>query len=334
MPSARMSKTGVIGIGAAVVDPYHIYGANFQVFDRMEFALNYRVYHGIVERNFGKEGFGDDAERIGNVKLGLLTQLDGFPGLPQISIGVEDFIGTKRFNSKYVVGTKQFLDWNLECSLGWGKGRIKGFFGGVAWSPFRKGDIPFLKEISFLAEWDAIDYKKHPHEHPSGRKVKSRVNGGISFLGWDALQFSVSSVRGTKIAASGSLRYPIGTTNGFFPKLRDPAAYQSPIDREPLGVVRNEQDFSQELAYAFSDQGLDLYSAFLEYDETGQKELWLKIVNNRYREERIVRKRVQHVLAALTPSDIKTVVVIIEADALPVKLIAIAVRISIGGVWD
>lgn len=317
MPSARMSKTGVIGIGVALVKPYSIYGANFQMFDRMELALNYRVYQGIIEHNFGREGFGDDAERIGNVKLGLLTRQDGFPSLPQISIGVEDFIGTKRFNSKYVVATQQFLDWNLECSLGWGKGRIKGFFGGIAWSPFRKWHVPLLKEISFLAEWDAIDYKKHPHEHPSGRKVKSRVNGGISFLGWNALQFSVSSIRGTAIAASTSLRYPIGTTNGFFPKLRDPTVYQSPVDREPLGVVRNEQDFSQELAYALSDQGLDLYSAFLEYDETGQKELWLKIVNNRYREERVIRNRVQHVLAALTPSDVNTVIVTIEADALP-----------------
>src|SRR5262249_15181121 len=131
MPSARMQKTGIFGLGAAAVRPYNIYGANFQVFDRLEFSLNYRVYRGVVEHNFGKEGFGDDAERIGNVKLGLLTPQDGFPGLPEISIGVEDFIGTKRFNSKYVVVTKQLLDWNLECTLGWGKGRIKGFFGGA-----------------------------------------------------------------------------------------------------------------------------------------------------------------------------------------------------------
>ncbi len=316
MPSARMAKMGVFGLGAAAVRPYNIYGANFQAFDRLEFSLNYRVYRGVVEKNFGKEGFGDDAERIGNVKLGLLTPQDGYPDLPQISIGVEDFIGTKRFNSKYVVVTKQFRDWDLECTLGWGKGRIKGFFGGAAWTPFRKWHAPVLKDISFLAEYDAIDYKKHPYEHPSGRKVKSRVNGGISFLGWDTLQLSVSSVRGSAIAASGSLRFPLGTTKGLFPKVGDPVPYQSPVDTEPLGVVRNEQDFSQELAYALSDQGLDLYSAFLVYDEKGEKFLWLKIVNNRYREERIVRDRVQHVLAALTPSDVKSIVVVIEADAL------------------
>ena len=149
MPSARMAKSGEFAIGAAIVKPYDIYGVNFQMFDRLEFSLNYRVYKGITERNFGHEGFGDDAERIGNVKLGLLTPEDGFPFLPEISIGVEDFIGTKRFNSKYVVATKEFLDWNLECSLGWGKGRIKELFGGVAWSPFRHLHVPILKDISF-----------------------------------------------------------------------------------------------------------------------------------------------------------------------------------------
>ena len=317
MPSARMSKTGVLASGAAIVNPYDIYGVNFQMFDRLEFSLNYRVYKGVTESGFGKEGFGDDAERIGNVKLGLFTLQDGFPSFPEISIGCEDFIGTKRFNSKYVLATKQFLDWNLECTLGYGKGRIKGFFGGLAWSPFRHFQTPFLKELSFLAEYDANDYKKHLHEHPEGRTLKSRINAGISFLAWNMLQLSLSSVRGEKIAASGSLRYPIGTTDGFFPKNKDAIPYKSPVDTEPLGIMRTERDFSQEIAYALSDQGLDLYAASLGYDDEGNKELWLKIVNNRYREEKSVRERIQHVLAALTPSDVKTIIVIVEADALP-----------------
>ncbi len=317
MPSARMGKTGVIGIGAAIVKPYDIYGVNFQMFDRLEFSLNYRVYKGVEEPNFGHEGFGDDAERIGNVKIGLLTPKDGFPFIPQISIGAEDFIGTKRFNSKYVVATKEFLEANLELTLGWGKGRIKGFVGGASWTPFRQMQLPVLKDISLVAEYDAINYKKHPHEHPSGRRVDSRINGGLVFVGWDTLQLTLSSVRGVEVAGSASLRYPIGTTKGFFPKIDDPVAYNSPIDTEPLGMIRTERDFSQEIAYALSDQGLDLYTTFLLYNEEGEKELWMKVVNNRYREERIVRDRVQHVLAALVPSDIVAVTVVVEADAVP-----------------
>lgn len=317
MPSARMFKEGVIAAGAASVRPYTIYGLNFQAFQRLEFSLNYRVYNGIVEHNFGHEGFGDDAERTANVKLGILSLRDGFPGLPEISVGVEDFIGTKRFNSKYILATKQFIDWNLECTLGYGKGRIKGLFCGAAWSPFRHFHVPVVKDVTFLAEYDAINYKKHPHEHPSGQTVKSRVNGGIAFSLWNTLQFSLSSLRGTEVAALGSLRFPIGTTKGLFPKVDDPIPYRSPVDTEPLGITRKARDFAQEIAYALGDQGLDLYSASLGYDDEGCKELYLKVVNNRYREEKVVRERTQHVLAALTPSDVKTIFVIVEADALP-----------------
>ncbi len=119
MPSARMAKMGEFSSGVSFAKPYTIYGINFQPFTRLELSLNYRVYNGVTEKNFGDEGFGDDAERIGNVKLGLLTLQDGFPLLPEISVGIEDFIGTKRFNSKYAVATKQFLQANLECTLGW-----------------------------------------------------------------------------------------------------------------------------------------------------------------------------------------------------------------------
>ncbi len=316
MPSARMNRSGMVSVGGSRVPPYNIYGLNIQVFDRLELSANYTVYTGITEPNFGDDGFGDDAERIGNIKFGVLTPSDGFPYLPLISVGANDFIGTKRFNSQYVVVTQPWLKQNFEVSLGYGWGRMKGLFGGAAWSPFRRAKH-FFRNLSFILEYDDNNYKKHPYEHPEGRKVKSRWNGGISLLAWDLLQISVNTVRGEAIAAGASLRYPLGTTEGFFPKVKDPSSYQSPVDTEPLGATRPEESFVHELAYALSDQGLDLYTAFLLFDEQGRKELWLKIVNNRYRDHEEVRTRIQDVLAALVPSDVFSVTVVIEADALP-----------------
>ncbi|MBI3236716.1 MAG: YjbH domain-containing protein, partial [Chlamydiales bacterium] len=313
MPSARMPKSGVVGLGGSYLPPYTVYGVNFQILDRIELSANYRIYNGILEKNFGGEGFGDDAERIGNIKIGILTPEDGFPMLPSIVFGADDFIGTKRFNAQYVAMTKQFLDWNLECTIGFGKKRIKGFFGGAAWSPLRHCKIPFFKDLSFLIEYDATNYKKHAHEHPQGKKVKSRINAGISFVGWDTLQLDVSSVRGVDIAASASLRYPIGSSSGFLPKIKDPKPYLSPVDTEPIGVYRLEEEFVQQMAYSFAKQGLDLYTVYLLCDKT----LWIKIVNNRYRLEKVVKEKIEHVLAALLPSDIKGAVVVVEADALP-----------------
>jgi hypothetical protein len=316
MPSARMPPTGMAGFGGAGVPPYNIYGLSFQPFSRIELSANYRTFNGMLDQNMGKQGFGNEAERIGNLKIAIIAPEDGLPHSPILTFGWDDFIGTSRFNSQYGVLTKEWKRYNFEASLGWGKGRIKGFFGGVAWSPLRKTDVWLLKDISLVAEWDAINYKKHPHEHPWGRKVKSRVNGGLIFVGWDMLQVSLNSVRGEKLGGSASMRYPLGSTEGIFPKVKDPQNYTSPVDLEPLGVVRPDKRFAEELSFAFSDQGLDLYHACLYKTEEG-KALWIKLVNNRYREERVVRERTQDLLAALTPPDIKTVTVVVEADAFP-----------------
>ncbi|MGD0665329.1 MAG: YjbH domain-containing protein, partial [Rhabdochlamydiaceae bacterium] len=310
MPSARMPKEGAVGIGYARVHPYNNYGISFQYFDRIELSLNYRVFTGITEKNFGHHGFGDDAERIGNAKLVFNLPSDGLGYFPQFAIGLDDFIGTKRFNSQYIVATKTWNGANIEATLGYGKKRMKGFFGGIAWTPWRQTKVFFLKDISLIAEYDGYDYKKHPHEHPHGRKVSSRINAGVSYVLGDTLQLSVNSHRGEEISAMGMLRYPLGTSKGLIPKTHQPLLYRSPIDTEPLGVVRPDSDFINELGYSLGQQGLDLYRAYMTQDG----ELWIKIINNMYREEPIVRDRIQRVLAAITPSNVRRVTVMIEAD--------------------
>ena len=312
MPSARMAKEGEIGIGAARVHPYNIYGLNFQFFEHVELAANYRVYTGVLEPTFGHEGFGDDAERTGNVKVAFNLPGDGFPMFPIFAIGIEDFIGTKRFNAQYILVTQKWIGGNVEATLGWGRKRIKGLFGGLAWTPFRRTRVPFFKDLSLVAEYDAIDYKHNVGEHPLGRDVKNRINGGLTYLLGDSLQVSSYYLRGGHVGASGSLRYPFGSSQGFFTKVDDPSLYKSPVDTEPLGVVRPKYAFAQELAYTFEHQGLDLYSVYL----SKEKSLWIKIINNAYREEPELRERIQRVLAALVPSDIKDVVVTVEATGL------------------
>ncbi len=310
MPSGRTPHEGVVGLGAAHFHPYNIYGLNFQYFDRIELALNYRVYTGMLDPNFGHLGFGDEAERIGNAKFVFNLPGDGLHGFPTFAIGVEDFIGTQRFNSEYIVMTKDWIDHNIEVTLGWGRKRIKGFFGGVAWTPWRKTSYPVLKNLSFLAEYDATDYKNHIHEHPKGRKVSSHINAGVNYILGDTLQLSMSSLRGREFAAMGSIRYPLGSSKGLIPKNREPFLYRSPVDTEPLGLIRPDRDFVNELGYTLGQQGLDLYRVYLS--KTGV--LWIKIINNMYREEHIVRERLQRVLAAITPSNIKKVIVVLEAD--------------------
>jgi hypothetical protein len=317
MPSARMNKVGTAAVGFAYIPPYRNYAATLQAFERLEFGINYTTYIGIPDPMMGKMGFGDYTDRGANLKIALLQKRDGFSCFPEIAVGFEDFYGTKRFHAFYVVGTKEFLAWNLEGTFGWGKGRIKGFFGGLGWTPFRQCNIPVINRLTFLGEWDATDYKNHHFEHPKARRVKSRLNLGLTTSIFDVLQLSVNTIRGERIAASLSLNYNIGETKGLFPKIDDPPFYQAPIDIEPLGHLRNEKELAQEMAFAMNEQGLSLYQIYLTTDENRLRSLWMKVINTRYRAENEVKRRIDQVLSALTPDNIHSVTVVVEADGIP-----------------
>lgn len=305
MPTARLPKGGTIATGAASLSPYRIYGVNFTPFERLELTASYRIFHGITESNFGHEGFGDDADRVASFKLALLHKEDGFEGAPEIAFGLEDFVGTKRFYSLYVVATKQWKEIDLELSLGWGKGRIHGLFGGLSYSPFRHLHFSLLRGCSFLAEYDANRYKKHAAEHPKGRKVSCPVNVGLGYKLGDLFQLSVSTLRGRKIAGMLSAAFPLGRMDGLFPKTQDPDPCET--------FCEPKSDLAERLCAAFEGQGIDLYSIALFYDPSVGKELWLRIVNNRYRQEWDLRRRIEEQLCLHIPEEIARVKVVVEA---------------------
>ncbi|MBU6383999.1 MAG: YjbH domain-containing protein [Verrucomicrobia bacterium] len=318
MPSARSFEAGVLGFGFAYVPPYHIWSLGFQFFDHLEATGNYWIFHNQPDERLGHLGFGDSAERAANLKFILLRKEDGISFLPDLAIGWNDFMGTCRFESFYVAATQEFSRWNMEATLGWGNGRIQGLYGGVAWTPFRR--LPcFLKDLTLAAEYDANDYKRHIHEHPRGRTVKSRINAGLQFTVWDLIRLSGNTLRGEELAGSIALNYNLGSSKGFIPKTHDPAPYCAPIDTQPIGLLRSQAELAQELAYAFQEQGFDLYDLYLVPEACGQDRLWMKLVNVRYREERVVRDRIQYVLAALAPSNLSTATVVTEADGVPVQ---------------
>lgn len=311
MPSARTYKSGVLGAGYAYVSPYNLWSLAFNFFDHIETTGNYWVYRNFLEGNFGHLGFGDYAERAANVKLILLRKEDGFPILPDFAVGWNDFFGSRRFQSFYCVATKEFLSASLEASFGWGRGRIHGFYGALAWTPWH-GAENALQGLTLAAEYDANNYQNHCCEHPKGRKVKSRINLGAQWDLWNFLRFSGSTIRGTDWAGSIGAYYDLGASKGFFPKIFDRPIYSAPIDTEALGVHRSRLEMAQELAFAMQEQGFDLYHLFLQ--PGAEDRLWMKVVNVRYWKEAEVRRRIEYVLASLLPSNLKEVSVVMEAE--------------------
>ena len=318
MPSAKMAPTGTLALGFSRAYPYHFYSLNFQMFKTIELVGNYRVYKGITETGFGHLGYGDDTDRTANIKFAIYQQSEELPYVPSLAVGFEDFYGSKRFYSFYACMTEAILQANLELTLGYGLGRLQGFYGAAAWTPFRSSDYAPAKTLSLLVEYDANNYENHVNEHPLAKKVKSKLNIGVSFNLFDFLQFKFATLRGNAFAASATLYYNIGESKGFLPKTQNPPYYTAPVNTESLGELRSEKELAQELAYAFQKQGLNLYALYLN-KKGPLKTLWVKVINTLYREEYTIRDRLQYLLSSLIPEDIYSTTVVIEADGIPTQ---------------
>lgn len=320
MPSARMGEEGEIGVGLSYVPPYHNYNLRFQILKPLEVTGNYRVFRGIEDPVLSKYGFGDFSDKGANVKFSILSPEDSDYQLPGVAIGVEDFLGTKSFNASYIVATQVLMDKNLEVSLGFGGGRIGGFFGGFHIMPFRKTTWDFLQMLALTAEYDATSYHRSKREpHPKGRVKKSPLNYGIKYRLLDHLDMSLSYIRGDALSFTTSAFYDFGYTKGLLPKIDDSLAYTAPRNNECLGIRRSEEILVPELLFAFDKQAIDILDIYIYYNECNEKALRITILNDTYREEKALRCRLNHLLGGLIPSDIDEVIIVVNSDGFSVQ---------------
>jgi hypothetical protein len=317
MPSARVNEEGMIAFSYSSIKPYNIYSSYFQFLSRLELSLNYLVFKGIKESNFGHKGYGDDTNRSANFKIAILKKND-FEYLPEIAFGMNDFLGARKFLSKYIVFTKEFLNQNLEVSIGYGFNRINGFFSAFAFTPFREKNI-FLKNLTLVAELDANNYKKNIYEHPKAKEVKCPINFGFHFKSFNIFDLALSSVRGKKIAASISTYYNIGKTKGLFPKYLDPLYYSGAKNIEKISIDRTFLEMSIDLAYALNENGFELVNSSYYLDQNDKKNLNLKIINYKYRDKEIVRCRLQKILLNLLAENIYSTTFFIESNGLLIE---------------
>lgn len=313
MPSARMGHEGEVSVGYAWVPPYYQYNLKIQLVDFLEVSGSYRVFKGVDDPVLTRMGFGDYSDKGANIKLALFKPEDSHYQIPGLSVGLEDFMGTSSFKAYYVVLTQIFLNYNLEISVGYGSHRIRKWFGGLSWLPFRHSSYEALQGLAIVAEYDAIPYKDELIEkHPKGRKTRSPINIGLKYRAWDMFDLSLAYIRGHEVAFSLSTTYNFGSSKGLMPKIDNKLPYSVPINLQELGPLRPEDVMMQDFIFASLEQGLDITAAWLG-EENCQKILRLKIVNLIYREESCLKERIVAILGALTPKDIDKVIVVVDA---------------------
>lgn len=313
-PSARRSPDGTISMGASYWNPYINLCLAGQVMPFLEASITYRFFTGLDDPILTPLGFGARSDKGGNLKISLWEPSICDSPLPEFALGLIDFVGTDDFFSVFLVATQSFLKYNLELSLGWGYGRLSGFFGGAAWSPFRRHCSPWIRGLSFAVEYDPIDYKNPKREpHPLGRHYKSRINFGAKYQVCDYWDFSIAQVKGEEVAAAFSLHLGFGDQEGWCPKILDPPRYKAPRIYEPLGMNRPEDMMIHDIASALCCQCITLNRAWVCAEPCGKLTLWLDVENGGWRFEREFRRRLECVLGAVAPSNVEEVRVTVSA---------------------
>lgn len=318
MPSCRMGECGELGMGFSSIPPYQSFNLRCQFFDHLEITGNYRLFKGVRDLVLSPHGFGDFADKGANAKFAFIHPEDSNYQLPGIAIGFDDFMGTRSFRATYLVLTQVWIEKNLELSIGYGNKRIKGFFGGLSWMPWRKSySFPF-NTLALNLEYDSTDYKNPEREpHPKGRKVSTRFNVGVKTRLSNFLDFSFEFVRGRHFACSTALFYNFGETSGFLPKVEDPLPYCSPKNLQPLGDLRGELILASDLLFAFKDQGISLIDARRGTNVCGEETLLIKLYNPTYLLECDFNQRIVYVLSNLLPENLREIVVIVDTEGFP-----------------
>ncbi len=316
MPSALMGEVGELRMGYSSVPPYRNYNVAFQLLSRMELSGTYRVMGGVADPILSPWGYGDATDRGLNVKFAIMTAADTDGVWPAVSIGFDDFAGTRGFASQYIVATYASKRWDFEASLGWGDQRIHGFFGGINWMPLRKVCNPYFQNLTFTAEYDAIHYRLE--RPPHGRDFRTRFNLGMKYRLWNLIDFSASYIRGREFSWALSFNYNLGSTCGFLPKCDDLQPYCAPVISEPISCRRPVDTLVSDLIYPFQRQGLRILECGIYENGCGETVLRLRVFNECYLLEYRIRQQLEHLLAYLTPSNMDYVEVVMESAGFPV----------------
>ncbi|TMI37736.1 MAG: YjbH domain-containing protein, partial [Betaproteobacteria bacterium] len=214
MPDARFAPEGSWRTGMSFMRPYQALWTNVTLFPWMEGSFRYtRIYHvpGFPEDQ--AIGYGDYKDKSFDAKLQLVPERGAWPA---IALGAQDAGGgTGIFRALYGAASKRVGD--VDLTLGYGRQRIDGVFGGARWSPSS------LPSWSLVAEYDAYNYQRDFSSDLSGAaNYKKAPAVGIEYRwGWlGAKLFSSHEHLGFNTYISVPLEQ-----REFIPKVDEPAPY-------------------------------------------------------------------------------------------------------------
>jgi hypothetical protein len=220
MPSAIVEKDGTFNIGYSYDSPYGALWASSTILPFLQMTGSYVSINGIpgftnVSGAYGS-GYGRYKDKVFGAKVSLREESGG---LPAVSIGATDLLGTALFNGQYLVATKTFgAAKNIEASVGYGRKRPNGVFAGARWTPTS------APSWTVVGEYDANDYSKDfsAAQTFAGQR-KNGASVGLEYR-WGWLGAQVARHR-DHFSANVYATIPLSERE-FLPKLKEPVAFQ------------------------------------------------------------------------------------------------------------
>jgi hypothetical protein len=163
MPDANVEDDGVWRVGVSRFSPYMTYWTSITALPRLELSGRYTAITGVPA--WSEKNYGDYKDKAFDVKWQLVRESSR---VPRVALGLQDFLGTKKFAGQYAVLSKRIGAADL--SAGVGRKRIDGPFAGLR---YRLND-----RWNVLAEYDAIDYANDFDAALSGADKR---RGGLSY---------------------------------------------------------------------------------------------------------------------------------------------------------
>ncbi len=253
--TARFGPDGMLAVGGSFVGAYARYYVAVQALPWLEGAFRFTD----VRDRPSPGGGGSFRDKGADVKVRLARERRL---VPQVAVGLQDGLGTGRFQGEYLVASKRFFDLDLSFGLAWGYpahgGRWRnplaavssGFAerrenrpggGGPAFGAYFSGRrvAPFLgleyrtpvDGLVLKLEVEGNDYGREPLGNAFGSS--SPVNFGVTYRPFPWLDVSLAVERGNALMSHLSLRRALHDPGP--PKFDPPPA---PVRTRPRGAAR------------------------------------------------------------------------------------------------
>jgi hypothetical protein len=272
MPSATVENDSVLSVGYGYDRPYGSFWVTSTLLPFLQVTGRYVSINGIPgftneAGQYGSE-YGRYKDKVIDGKLQLIKESSWFPSL---AVGATDVLGTELFKGHYVVATKSFGSArNVEASIGYGKKRPEGVFGGIRWGSL---SVPGL---AVVAEYDANDYSQdfRADQTAAGQRRNGMAVGLEYRWGWLGAQ--VARHR-DHFSANAYVSIPFSERE-FLPKLLEPAPFSPKNAPARASVAEWQKDthHSTQLVQALAKQNFK--NIRVEFDNATLK---LTLTNNR-----------------------------------------------------